>query len=657
MGDIKYKSFCWVVGTTSFRTAKLNLKIEELLMLLDDFASKYEEWNWSNNDTQIDFYNYMQTKGFLVGKAARKDKDARQKTSGLVDIGFLDKNRIKTDSGLALLETVKLGKYDSDNIFNISQDSFVYLKQLLKTSLKINDDIVRPFLVTLGAIVDLGYLSYDEFRYLVPLIKDKSSYAKIIKQIKEKRNANMSIDEIIYEQIISMDNYQKAYEIFINHKVSKDLICKIAINRKSPKYDEIYYELYLLLKDVFLSKDDKLKALLEVIKRIKDKAQILWKNLIFGTINTQSIKKKQSECIHKGCPFLDCKNENNLKDMFFKFLHVFKAKATLEDYFDLNKRYFNLSDIIIFEHEKIKLDILPHYYFTDIIKQLKPEMFTACKNLTNNVSLEEISSAFCYSIENIYKKINKDYKTNIKNSIDVKNYIKQENIKRFDSLIDSKFSDATLIKLLDDFANRNDKEIEKLVTEDATISTIFEYIISIIWYKISDMQGDILDFMKLSLDANLLPKTHAGGGEADNVYKYTKTKDYKEHSLLIEMTLAEKTNQRKMEMEPVSRHLGNHLIKYGNLLDYSVFISTYLDANVISDFRFRSIMPYIKDEKIIKGMKIIPLDTKAIQQILEKKLRYSKLYELFDRHHKKDINSNKHPKDWYQEMIEEIKSL
>ena len=35
--NIPYQSFCWVIGTTSFRTAKLNLKIEEQLLLLNEF--------------------------------------------------------------------------------------------------------------------------------------------------------------------------------------------------------------------------------------------------------------------------------------------------------------------------------------------------------------------------------------------------------------------------------------------------------------------------------------------------------------------------------------------------------------------------------------------------------------------------------------------
>jgi hypothetical protein len=48
-------------------------------------------------------------------------------------------------------------------------------------------------------------------------------------------------------------------------------------------------------------------------------------------------------------------------------LHLCKWKSTLEDYSDLNYRYFSLSDIIQQDEEKFELDLLPKYYFKDII--------------------------------------------------------------------------------------------------------------------------------------------------------------------------------------------------------------------------------------------------------------------------------------------------
>lgn len=51
--------------------------------------------------------------------------------------------------------------------------------------------------------------------------------------------------------------------------------------------------------------------------------------------------------------------------------------------------------------------------------------------------------------------------------------------------------------------------------------------------------------MNLSLEADLLPKTHAGGGEADIVWKYEMTYEYPKHTLLIEATLADGQKSKK----------------------------------------------------------------------------------------------------------------
>ena len=77
--SIPYQSFCWVIGTTSFRMAKLNLKIEEQLLLLDEFHNgiiKNSDLNWNNLLQEIYFY-FMKDKDFVAWYAKRKDKDSR----------------------------------------------------------------------------------------------------------------------------------------------------------------------------------------------------------------------------------------------------------------------------------------------------------------------------------------------------------------------------------------------------------------------------------------------------------------------------------------------------------------------------------------------------------------------------------------------------
>lgn len=649
--SIPYQSFCWVIGTTSFRTAKLNLKIEAQLLLLDEFYNeviKKSNWNW-NNELQEKYYDFMKDRAFLTGEAKRKDKDAREKTSGLVDIGLITEDRLITDAGRELLKITSSGDFETNNVFNINRDSFIYLKQLLKTSIDVSGSIVRPFIAVVKCLTELEFLSYDEFTYFVPLIRDDESAKQIISDIKLYREGKILPEEIIYKRLMQMDNYKLAQEEFITSYVDENLICLVGMNRKSRSYDKPYYKLYENLRKVFLDGENIYESLLNSAKNINQKPGTLWRSLLFKTTNISVVRKNGKSSIHKQCPFINCKNETELKEVFFKYLHVFKAMATLSDYFDLNRRYFNITDTLIFEDCMIKLDMIPKYYFKEIIDVLYTETFSRDNNLRADASLETISEAFKLDISKVYAALSKDLGITIKSPEQAATYVNDERYRRFNTLIDKKFNDSVLIELLNCFETRDDKRIEEIVTDEAAIPTIFEYILGIIWYKVSERQGNILDFMKLSLEANLLPKTHAAGGYADIIYEYEACTSYPKHSLLLEATLADGNNQRRMEMEPVSRHLGDYRIRFNNPFDYSLFVSTYLDKNVISDFRYRKIIPYTRDEETITGMKIISMDTDSLKKIIENKVKYKYLYEVFDKYHEMPLETL----DWHNGMIKE----
>ncbi len=649
--SIPYRSFCWVIGTTSFRTAKLNLKIEEQLSLLDEFyneVTKESNWNW-NDELQEKYYDFMKSKDFLTGAAKRKDKDAREKTSGLVDIGLITEDRLITEAGRKLLKITSSGDFEADNVFNINRDSFIYLKQLLKTSIDVSGSIVRPFIAVIKCLIELEFLSYDEFTYFVPLIKDDKSAKQIVSDIKLYREGKILPEEIIYKRLMQMDNYKFAREEFIDSDVDENLICLVGMNRKSRSYDKPYYKLYENLKEVFLNNGNGYESLLNAAKNINQKPGTLWRNLLFKTTNIGVVRKNGKASIHKQCPFINCTNETKLKEVFFKYLHVFKAMATLSDYFDLNRRYFNITDTLIFEDRMIKLDMIPKYYFKEIIDVLYTGTFNRDDNLRADVELETISEAFKLDISKLYAALSKDLGITIKSPEQAATYANDERYRRFNTLIDKKFNDSVLIELLNCFETRDDKRIEELVTDEASIPTIFEYILGVIWYKVSERQGDILSFMKLSLEANLLPKTHAAGGYADIIYEYEACASYPKHSLLLEATLTDGNNQRRMEMEPVSRHLGDYRIRFNNPFDYSLFVSTYLDDNVVTTFRYSKIIPYKRDNETITGMKIISMDTEALKKIIKNKVNYKYLYEVFDKYHEMPLETM----NWHGGMIRE----
>ena len=133
--NIQFQSYSWSIGTTSFRVSELNYKIEKQLQLLSQFWEENPSLKW-DEDTQKKYYYLMRDSQFLTGEANWPSKDAREKTSGLVDIGVLTPNRMITDVGKKVLSLIDRD-ISKDNIFQIPEDSYIYLLQMLKLQYKI----------------------------------------------------------------------------------------------------------------------------------------------------------------------------------------------------------------------------------------------------------------------------------------------------------------------------------------------------------------------------------------------------------------------------------------------------------------------------------------------------------------------------------------
>ena len=640
-----------------------NQKIEQQLDLLNQFWQKeeYKNEKWESNEyVQEAYYNFIKESGFLKeGTAPRPAKDARQKTSGMKDIGLIDDNRRLTSVGKKLLEISKAGDFSSDNFLQIPKDSFIYFQQLLKTYIEIDKNSgVRPFILLARLLKKFNYLSKEEFMYLFPLCINKETTEFIENKLLKFRGKNINIAEIITEIFMQQQNYKNALEYFIEEKnITEETFCKIGLNRKSKDYDRAYFPLYNAIKKIYFDIDKSENAILFLYEASDiGNVKTHWRKFLFNTSSSASIKKSPKKHLQTANMFSNIENEIEFKTVFFKTMHLIKVKRTLEDYFDLNRRYLKISDTLLFTDGQVKFDIIPRYFFSLLPNEFYNLAFEKTFELTKLQTLEEISPFLKLNEEILLKSINKDNKTSFTQISDIKQFVAEERIERFNKLIDTKFSDKQLIYILQLISKREDKEIHALITDDADIPTIFEYILGIAWYKISERKGNILSFMNLSLEADLLPKTHAGGGEADLVFQYEAEQNYPKHSLLIEATLADSTNQRRMEMEPVSRHLGEYIISHKNLKSYCIFITNFLHINVISDFRNRRKMEYYggkKGEEVINGMMITPLENELLVTILKKGIKYSQLYKLFHELQESTLA----PKEWYEEFKERIEVI
>ena len=119
---------------------------------------------------------------------------------------------------------------------------------------------------------------------------------------------------------------------------------------------------------------------------------------------------------------------------------------------------------------------------------------------------------------------------------------------------------------------------------------------------------------------------------------------------MIEVTLADSTGQRRMEMEPVSRHLVNYKNAYSTP-SYALFVANELHKMVLSDFRSRKTYFYEVGKEVRQGLKIIPLSTTDMCTILHKGYKYNDLYSLFDKAYTDTLCNDI---EWYDKCIKEV---
>ena len=661
--DIKFKSYCWSLGTTSFRVKDLNFKIERQLQILEELWNENPNVRWNgNNSIQEEYYNKMLQKNFITGEANDKPKDARQKTSGLVQIGVIDNNRHITEIGRKIIDIVEEENFKSNNIFNINKDSYLYLKQLLKLQITDNGINVKPFVVLLYFLTELGYLSKDEFTYILPLCTDREYTDIMLENIKMYRNAEKTIEDVIQNKMESMSNYQAAIDFIKENGINSiEEFYLIDMGRKGTKYVKPMYKFYNELYEISQRNFDE-EALDTIIKFVKGqtkknaKVAKYWKDYL--KYSSKMLIEEYIEDI-KEIPLFNFRDKTEYTIEFFKVMHTAKWKATLEDYADLNKRYISLSDIVIFEDDKIELDVFPKYFFLNISKEIvNTEILDKDKYnnfISTDIELNKIYECLNVNVDEIIYQIQADYPDRVVNKDSIKTFIEDEKLRRFNELIDNKFNENQLVQLFTYIENNDRSAINEYVDWNSDVPTIFEYILGITWYRFSNRSGNILEYMKLSLDANLLPKTHAAGGTADIVYEYNKTNDYPEHKVLLEATLTESTSQRKNEMEPVSRHLMREIQENDNDDTYAVFVANILQEEVLSDFRSRKNYQFRGKDSVKNGLKIISLSIQDIIKLINKHIQYSKLYKIFDDAYKDtEINDL----EWYEKLVKnEINNL
>ena len=600
--EVKYSYF----GNTSNRVKNLLYNFETQLVLFDElFKNASQDDVWSNDsELQIRYLELLEQHNLLKAKNKTTHlgtKDARVKSAPLENYGLIKrKEKLITEQGYELLKLIENQSYKEKNDFlQIDLISLFFLKS---SFLFQKDNVKGLFLKYIKVFRYFnGSLSRNIF-YLLPLVDNFENIETFCKCAKN--------GSIINEILDNNQNFKNDLESFLKDLQKDSLDTKYFTTAKGDKSAKDIIEALKIFLDFRQSNN---KAILNGFLKSKDTKYKRFKELYLGYI---CYKTKIDDKIEQLSHF--CEGDIlNFGKRFFRFIATSKIQSNLNDYLDLNKRHLKLTGIFDFSKDCVSVSII----FKTILKHSKSEI------ILNTIAQNAISKDMLsdYFNDSEMKSLLEEF--GIKNPKDLSNYKTNLDNQKLDILLKERFSKDKICEILSLFNNRNnDEKIFNLVTTEATIPTIFEYIIAIAWCYIDNFNKNRILEAGLSLDSEMLPKSHAIGGNADFVYRY------KNHHLMIEVTLTEKTNQRRAEMESVSRHLGNLLLGLEGKTQaqsYGIFIAPYLDKNVLNDFRSRLHCYYENSTSFICGMKILPLSVDDLKIILETNCTYNDLLEYF----------------------------
>ena len=608
-------------GNTSLRVKNLLYNFETQLILFEElFANADDSDIWSNDsELQIHYLELLKSHNLLESKNKTTEigtKDARVKSAPLEDLNLIKrKEKLITSQGYELLTLIKNQSYKINNEFlQIDLISLFFLKAQLNFAKSPN--LLQKYLEVFREFD--GEMSMENFAFL-PLINNFASVKEFINHIK---------NHTLFVNVADVTKLNKFLADLEKGSLKTDYF-------KTAKGESSAVSIINALQKILLPlRKNGDKKLLQNLVSPQCEAEFLnFKKLYLPYISNAT---KKDDKLQEVYDFICAGDLREFGIRFYDLIMRSRLQANLYDYCDLNRRYLNLSGIFEFEKDKVSLNlvfkmILAHSKRSEILQKI----------VTSEISQNLLSEYFNDSEFSAFFK-----KYGITTQSDLVHYKHNADKAKLKNLINSQFSRDDIFEILKLFEDRkNDALIAKKTTTEATIPTIFEYIIAIAWHYIDDENLDRILCAGLSLDSNLLPKSHAVGGDAD--FKF----DYDDHALMIEVTLTEKTNQRRAEMESVSRHLGNLLLNLDDKKQeksFGIFIAPYLDKNVLNDFRSRTHCYFENDEKHIKGMKILPLNTNDIVKILKSGRSYESLtadfYRLFE-------STNEWGNRWYNNEI------
>jgi hypothetical protein len=571
-------------------------------------------------------------KAIDIGIEAR----ARFYTDTLVNLGFANQERLITPAGRALLGQTQIKKDGLESLFPLSNINIIYLRQLLKLRIFSDDEerFYSPFCLAIYALLRRKRIDSSEFFEMIQGI-----------------NPDMKVEN--WE--IYVDNYYEGKywddleieiptELLTSKKLEEDVFKLFFKSGKTQDSVNVYWEFYELLYEFNQNKTkDNLDALL-LICEDDSKKDIIKKAFGYGK-SMFGHKKGQTptveEFLEEDVTSLFCNDINSL--LYHRFL-LSKKTDEFREKADTTRRIFKASGLIKFDNGYVELAYreICQYAFSE--EKMKTKFIGSMESdLNANYDCYseyegDIQTFFCdeYSIEEILEYCQEEYDQIIENIVDEFNGAPIEEISEimrtqrndeFRDYIATRYPEDKVKKLLGLFANRsNDRRIKQEVNPDASVPTIYEYLVGIAWYYFSNKKIDLLDSYNLNLSANFEPISFAPGGDGDIVIREA------DKVIMLEITLMNENAQKRGEWEPVLRHSVNLKVEEEKKEKprevTTFFIADSFDNNTINIWKAVSSVPLessINKNQFTDNVVIMPVNTDELISLIDKKAQYDSI--------------------------------
>lgn len=519
------------------------------------------------------------------------EKRARHYTSNLVKMGFTTTNRSITEAGYSYLRGAVV-RDELEALLPLDNVNIVLFRQLSKLKIFGSSNngkrqFYSPFIMALILLLDNETIDEHSFEVVVQGLSPYSS-----DEVKQAiRNNEISVVEL--EESISNIDITIPEELIGKYDIDFDVFKNIFKgSKKNDSISKLYYDFFSVLRDFRNNKNEETYAnLINCLDQ--DNIASIYKAFGYGKAVFAAGNKGSRYNLER---FLE-KNANHPLLISEDFVSEFYTAYTRSKWIDGIREYSDTTIRLLSATGLFKFKNLPELSYKEIlslifdVEQLRQNIFgemtdeeytyyeeTEDAYFGKNIPFVEIFNYSHDDISTITSKLEK--LLGVSAVTDVKKFLNDQKNADFIAHINDKYPKEKIMELLPMFSDRKkDNQIKKEVNDAATVPTIYEYIIGIAWYYISNKEFDLYNSLNLTLNADFEPVIHAGGGDGDIVIHY------EEIIVMLEVTLMNKQAQKRGEWEPVLRHSLN--LKAANEPKETVtfFIADELDYNTINIWR------------------------------------------------------------------------